>query len=167
MSKTFDEIIEAQKGKTLTFTTEQMLSFFQWAFRAGHETSRHTPNLSGTMKHYFIHTEEFEALSSGEDHGHQLFLKLVDEAKSRAEHAMVKFPQPNYVMTKFAEESGEVVKACVHYAEGRSAWSHVEYEMVDALAMMMRLLREGDLVHGFVPPYLKKDGNDEMPVLQP
>lgn len=156
MSKTFDEIIAAQKGKTLTFTTEQMLSFFQWAFHAGHDTSRHNPNIAGTIKHYFIHTEEFEALSHEQSQGHQVFLKLVDQARERADTAMTKYPQPNYVLTKFAEESGEVVKECVHYAEGRGNWQFVEHEMVDVLAMMIRLLAEGDHIHGLIPPYLKE-----------
>jgi len=160
MSKTFDEIIEAQKGKTLTFTTEQMLDFFSWAFHAGHETSRHTPNIAGTIKRFFIHTEEFECLSGNIDRGQQLFLHLVEQAKERAETAMRKFPQPNYVLTKFGEESGEVTKECVHYLEGRGDWAQVESEMVDVLAMMIRLLREGDQVHGFIPPYLKGDADD-------
>ncbi|QJI52291.1 hypothetical protein [Cronobacter phage JC01] len=161
MSKTFDEIISEQKGKTLTFTTEQMLDFFSWAFHAGHDTSRHTPNIAGTIKHYFIHTDEFHALSSNKDRGQQLFLKLVDDAMERAEAAMQKFPQPNYVLTKFGEEAGEVTKECVHYLEGRGSWHRVESEMVDVLAMMIRLLREGDQVHGFIPPYLKGDADEQ------
>lgn len=160
MSKTFEEIIEEQKGKTLTLTTEQLLAVFQYAFHCGHETSRHTPNIAGTIKQYFIHTEEFELLTRKQDQGQQLFLKLVDDAKLRAETAMQKFPQPNYVLTKFAEESGEVVKECVHYAEGRGNWQFVEHELVDTLAMIIRLLREGDHIHGLIPPYLKGDADD-------
>lgn len=93
------------------------------------------------------------------DPGLALFSQLVAEAKDRAKKAMVKYPQPNYVLTKFGEESGEVTKECVHYLEGRGNWDFVKYEMVDVLAMMIRLLVEGDQVHGFIPPYLK-EGND-------
>lgn len=93
--------------------------------------------------------------------GFLLFAGLITEAKERAEKAMAKYPQPNYVLTKFAEESGEVVKECVHYAEGRGNWDFVRYEMIDTLAMMMRLLAEGDQVHGFIPPHLKDKGEED------
>ena len=39
---------------------------------------------------------------------------LVADAVFEAQRAMRKFPQPNYVITKFAEQSGEVVKAAVN-----------------------------------------------------
>jgi hypothetical protein len=65
-----------------------------------------------------------------------------------------KFPQPNYVLTKVAEEAGEVVKAGVHYAEGRDfTWEDLEGECVQTLAMIFRLLTEGDRVIGVVPPH--------------
>jgi phosphoribosyl-ATP pyrophosphohydrolase len=38
---------------------------------------------------------------------------------------MRRFPQPNYVLNKVAEESGEVIKAVIHYTEGREQWSNV------------------------------------------
>ena len=37
--------------------------------------------------------------------------RLVEAAWSEAQRAMTKFPQPNYVISKVAEEAGEVVKA--------------------------------------------------------
>lgn len=159
MSKTYDEICEEQKGKVITMTVEQLQAFHREAFFAGHETSLHTPNISGSCKHHFIHMEEFEALRKLQG-GYAIWSKLLKAAEERAEVAMIKFPQPNYVLTKFAEESGEVVKECVHYAESRSQWRFVENEMVDALAMMLRLLVEGDHVHGFVPPYLSAEGKE-------
>jgi len=36
---------------------------------------------------------------------------------------------------KVAEEAGEVIKAAVHYAEGRETWEKVEDEAVQAIAM--------------------------------
>jgi hypothetical protein len=45
------------------------------------------------------------------------FASLVISARLRAEKAMRKFPQPNYVLNKVAEESGEVIKAVIHYTE--------------------------------------------------
>ncbi|WP_236708971.1 hypothetical protein [Pantoea ananatis] len=80
------------------------------------------------------------------------FDNLVEQARPRAEKAMVKFPQPNYVLNKVAEESGEVIKAVIHYTEGRETWANVETELIDNLAMLIRLVKEGDQVIGFTPP---------------
>lgn len=80
------------------------------------------------------------------------FASLVIAARIRAEKAMCKFPQPNYVLNKVAEESGEVIKAVIHYTEGREEWSNVEGEIIDNLAMLIRLVSEGDQVIGFTPP---------------
>lgn len=80
------------------------------------------------------------------------FNRLVIAAKERAEIAMRKFPQPNYVLNKVAEENGEVIKAVIHYTEGREDWLSVEGELIDNLAMLIRLVTEGDGVIGFSPP---------------
>lgn len=80
------------------------------------------------------------------------FAKLVSEARQRAAKAMIKFPQPNYVLNKVAEEHGEVIKGVIHYLEGRETWQNVENELIDNLAMLIRLVTEGDQVIGFTPP---------------
>ncbi|PUX30251.1 DUF551 domain-containing protein [Cronobacter sakazakii] len=80
------------------------------------------------------------------------FAALVAAARSRADKAMRKFPQPNYVLNKVAEENGEVIKAVIHYTEGREEWANVEGEIIDNLAMLIRLVVEGDQVIGFTPP---------------
>lgn len=78
-------------------------------------------------------------------------------AQARARKAMFKYPQPNYVLTKLAEESGEAVKAGVHLAEGRDfSWSDFEDECLDTIAMCLRLLVEGDQVIGLIPPHANK-----------
>lgn len=76
------------------------------------------------------------------------FMFLISDAITEAQRAMVKFPQPNYVISKFAEESGEVVKAAIHCAEGRETADNVRGEMRQAIAMLYRLWVEGDAVHG-------------------
>lgn len=73
-----------------------------------------------------------------------------------AEKAMVKFPQPNYVSLKVAEEAGEVVRGAVHYAEGRLTWDELEGECVQTIAMILRLLIEGDQINGVYPPERRK-----------
>lgn len=76
------------------------------------------------------------------------FDALICDAKEEAERAMQKFPQPNYVISKVAEEAGEVVKAAIHCAEGREEASEVRGEMKQLVAMLYRLWVEGDGVHG-------------------
>lgn len=76
------------------------------------------------------------------------FSALVQEARQEADKAMRKFPQPNYVISKIAEESGEVVKAAIHFAEGREEAINVRLEMKQAIAMLYRLWIEGDQIHG-------------------
>lgn len=79
------------------------------------------------------------------------FFLLFQEAVNEAERAMRKFPQPNYVISKVAEEAGEVVKAAIHCAEGRESSKAVRGEMTQLIAMLYRLWVEGDEVHGLAP----------------
>lgn len=76
------------------------------------------------------------------------FLK---SAVAEAEKAMRKYPQPNYVISKVAEEAGEVVKAAIHCAEGRDTAENVRGEMRQLIAMLYRIWVEGDQVHGLPP----------------
>lgn len=76
---------------------------------------------------------------------------LMSDARAEAEKAMRKFPQPNYVISKIAEEAGEVVKAAIHCAEGRETADNLRGEMKQTLAMLYRLWVEGDQVHGLPP----------------
>ncbi len=73
---------------------------------------------------------------------------LFTAAKVEAQKAMRKFPQPNYVISKVAEEAGEVVKAAIHAAENRETREAVLGEVVQCMAMLIRLCIEGDQVHG-------------------
>ena len=82
---------------------------------------------------------------------------LVDLARQEAAKAIEKYPQPNYTMLKFSEEAGEVIKAAVHYAERRDTWVHVEEDIVQTLAMLIRFLREGDGVNKIYPPKAMRD----------
>lgn len=77
---------------------------------------------------------------------------IFDRAEAARIKAQTKFPQPNYVALKVAEEAGEVVRAAVHYAEGRLSWDELEGEVVQTIAMCLRLLIEGDQVNGVTPP---------------
>ncbi len=80
------------------------------------------------------------------------FGSLVLKARTAATKASIKFPQPNYVTLKIAEEAGEVVRGAVHYAEGRMEWAEIEGEIVQLLAMLIRFVTEGDEINGVIPP---------------
>lgn len=84
--------------------------------------------------------------------GEDYFGALVTKARAAAAKASTKFPQPNYVTLKIAEEAGEVVRGAVHYAEGRMPWEEVEGEIVQLLAMLIRFVTEGDQINGITPP---------------
>lgn len=77
---------------------------------------------------------------------------LIDKAHCEAHNAMHEYPQPNYTLLKLAEEQGEVIKAFIHFREDRALWSDVEGEIIQSLAMLIRLLVEGDKVNGIRPP---------------
>lgn len=79
------------------------------------------------------------------------FTRLICEAIIEADRARKKFPQPNYVISKVAEEAGEVVKAAIHCAEGRESMQALRGEMRQLIAMLYRLWLEGDGVHGLPP----------------
>ena len=76
---------------------------------------------------------------------------FLESAATEARKAMERYPQPNYVISKIAEEAGEVVKAAIHCAEGRESAENVRHEMRQLVAMLFRLWLEGDQVHGLRP----------------
>lgn len=77
--------------------------------------------------------------------------RLLPAVIARAKKAAKKHPQPNYTISKWAEETGEAHKEMIHAAEGRGDFAKVIDEVVDALAMLHRLMVEGDEVHGLEP----------------
>lgn len=83
--------------------------------------------------------------------------RLFSDACAEAERAMAKFPQPNYTLLKVAEETGEVVKAAVHFGEVRGSRDEVRKEIVQAIAMIFRLYLEGDQING-VPGIAEQAG---------
>lgn len=75
-------------------------------------------------------------------------IRLLNDALAAADQATERFPQPNYVLLKVAEEAGEVVQAGVHCAEGRESYENLRKEIVQLIAMAIRLYVEGDQVNG-------------------
>lgn len=91
------------------------------------------------------------ALSEYKKNDPDNFFDLILDGINQGKAAMGMFPQPNYVITKIAEEAGEVVQAAVHCAEGRSPVESVRLEMAQLIGMLYRLWVEGDQVHGLGP----------------
>lgn len=79
------------------------------------------------------------------------FIELLGLAEKEAIKASIKYPQPNYILLKIAEEAGEVVRAGIHVKEGRMDKEELEKEIIQLLAMLMRLVKEGDQVIGLKP----------------
>lgn len=79
------------------------------------------------------------------------FAEIIGEGIAEGFRAMVRFPAPNYTISKFAEEAGEAHKELIHLAESRSTLDKVRGEMVQTVGMMFRLWIEGDQVHGLPP----------------
>lgn len=103
------------------------------------------PTLATELAAALDRLARLEAASFPDETG---FYGLIGDAMREAEKAMRKFPQPNYVVSKVAEEAGEVVKAAIHCAEGRETAENVRGEMKQLIAMLYRLWIEGDGVHG-------------------
>lgn len=80
--------------------------------------------------------------------------QIIERAVTEAAKAMLRFPQPDSIppLTKMSEEAGELVKAAVHLSEGRDYTpADYEQEAVQTIAMVLRLLIEGDQTHGLRP----------------
>ncbi|APC44432.1 hypothetical protein [Pseudoalteromonas phage PH357] len=93
---------------------------------------------------YFCCSLPARVALSGDDYRFTKFISLIEEAITEANKAMVKFPQPNYVLLKVAEEAGEVVKEGVHCSEGRGDYTNLRCEIKQTIAMLYRLYVEGD-----------------------
>lgn len=73
-----------------------------------------------------------------------LLRNLWRDAQEEARRAALLFPQPNPVALAFAEEAGELVKATMDIHHGKGGQDEVYKEMVQTLAMVIRLATEGD-----------------------
>lgn len=73
------------------------------------------------------------------------FLDVADELR----RARAKFPGTDLLTTAFAEEAGELVKAILDNYNGKQ--SDIYVEAIQTIAMVVRLLEEGDPVHRLKP----------------
>lgn len=75
--------------------------------------------------------------------------RWVADVSAELDRARTKFPKPDLLTTAFAEEAGELVKAILDGYNGKS--SDVYGEAIQAIAMVVRLIEEGDPVHRLTP----------------
>lgn len=79
-------------------------------------------------------------------------LDWIEAALNEVARARNKFPNPDLLTTAFAEEAGELVKAILDNYHGKP--SNVYEEAIQVIAMVVRLIEEGDPVHKLEPEEL-------------
>ena len=73
------------------------------------------------------------------------------EVKAEMDRARGLHPDPALLVTAFSEEAGEVVKAVLDHLAKKGPLSDVRKELIQAAAMVGRLLEEGDPAHSLPP----------------
>ncbi len=69
---------------------------------------------------------------------------LISAAKAEAVRAKELFPESEHLTLAHAEESGEVTKAALDYFYGKGDLHQLDKEIVQCMAMCIRLWSEGD-----------------------
>ena len=150
-----------EEGILAAFNTLLGHSDIAEAFQSLEQELKHQLNvttlISKQHNRTVVERDDWKQRAEAAEAKQDYFGSLVSKARISADKAMVKFPQPNYVLLKVAEEAGEVVQAGVHYAENRMSWGEVEGEIVQLVAMLIRLVTEGDQVNGIKPPESCRD----------
>lgn len=70
-------------------------------------------------------------------------IKFLDAIRSELGFARGKFPTNKHLLAAFAEEAGELVKACLDYEQKGGNADDILKEAVQACAMAYRLYAEG------------------------
>ncbi len=71
----------------------------------------------------------------------------VDEVLAEVERARAKRPNPDHLVTAFGEEVGEVQRAALHQIYEAGTPEAVRLELIQTIAVAVRLLEEGDPAH--------------------
>ena len=83
-----------------------------------------------------------------------------DEVQAEMDRARDMFPHSDLLLTAFSEEAGEVVKAVLDHYDNKGDLVEVRKELIQAAAMIGRLLEEGDPVH-HLPATIYLGNDDE------
>jgi NTP pyrophosphatase (non-canonical NTP hydrolase) len=74
-------------------------------------------------------------------------IKLFKDSVEEAKRAKKKFPKPELLLTAMTEEHGELVKAIMDCRQGKASQEDIKQEMIQLIAMIIRLFNEGDPAH--------------------
>jgi hypothetical protein len=77
-------------------------------------------------------------------HPEDSFHKLCIAACHEANRARGLYPNPNHLTLALAEEAGEITKAVLDHRQGKADLASVRKEIVQTMAMCLRLATEGD-----------------------
>lgn len=75
----------------------------------------------------------------------------IEEVKEELVRARARYPNPNLLTTAMAEESGEAIKAILDHMSHKGCLTQVKHELIQTIAMCVRLLEEGDPIHKLPP----------------
>jgi hypothetical protein len=69
---------------------------------------------------------------------------LFDAAEAEVNRARSLFPKSDHLLHALTEEYGEVVKAALDIHAGKGSYDDLETEIIQLIAMCIRLYEEGD-----------------------
>lgn len=72
--------------------------------------------------------------------------------RTELQKARIKFPDNRHLLHAFAEEAGEVTKAFLDSNQGKADEAQIIRELIQTIAMAVRLLQEGDPDFPRLPP---------------
>ena len=79
------------------------------------------------------------------------FDEIIAAVETELKFARDKFPSNKHLLHAFTEEAGEVTKAFLDNAVGKCESSHIRKELVQAIAMAVRLLQAVSYTHLTLP----------------
>lgn len=75
----------------------------------------------------------------------------INDVKNELVRARAKFPKPDYLLSAFSEESGELVKSVLDHMFEKATKDEVYAEAIQVIAMAVRIIEEGDPIHKLTP----------------
>lgn len=76
---------------------------------------------------------------------------LAEDVDNEVSRARKKFPEPTHMTVALAEECGELIKAIAERREGKGAKDATYTELVQTMAMCVRLYLDGDKTENLRP----------------
>ncbi len=90
---------------------------------------------------------------------------LLTAAQLETARARTLFPDPAHLLHALTEEHGEVVKAALNLYEGKGTYEELDKEIVQLIAMCIRLHEEGDPAINLDPVYVMAERWKTLPLV--